>query len=102
MAKRVNKNLIVGLTALAFIVVTGAGLALVNHFRLSDPTELVARAEEFAKSKDWNQAATYYRRAYGASEDPIYLVRFADMLRSSGRDFDALAQYRDANVIDPD
>ncbi|HNO79891.1 MAG TPA: tetratricopeptide repeat protein [Phycisphaerae bacterium] len=102
MAKRVNKNLIVGLTALAFIVVTGAGLALVNHFRLSDPTELVARAEEFAKSKDWNQAATYYRRAYGASEDPIYLVRFADMLRSSGRDFDALAQYRDANVIDPE
>ncbi|GJM25337.1 MAG: hypothetical protein DHS20C16_17520 [Phycisphaerae bacterium] len=102
MAKRVNKNLIVGLTALAFVVVTGAGLALIYGGKLSDPTELVARAEEFAEAEDWAQAAIYYRRAYGASEDPIYMVRFADMLRESGNDFEALSQYRDANVIDPE
>jgi tetratricopeptide (TPR) repeat protein len=102
MAKRVNKNLIAGLTALAFVVVTGAGLALIYQGKLSDPTELVARAEEFAKAKDWGQAAIYYRRAYAASEDPIYMVRFADMLRESGNEFEALSQYRDANVIDPE
>ncbi len=102
MAKRVNKNLIVGLTALAFVVVTGAGLALVFQGKLSDPTELVARAEEFAEKEDWDQAAIYYRRAFGASEDPIYMVRFADMLRSAGKDFEALAHYRNANVMDPE
>ncbi len=102
MAKRVNKNLIAGLTALAFVVITAAGLLLVQQGKLSDPTELVARAEEFAEKEDWGQAATYYRRAYTASEDPIYMVRFADMLRSAGNDFEALSKYRDANVVDPD
>ena len=102
MAKRVNKNLIAGLTALAFVLITGAGLVLVYQRQLSDPTELVARAEEFAVEEDWPQAAIYYRRAYAASEDPIYMVRFADMLRADGNDSEALSQYRDANIIDPE
>ncbi|NOX57564.1 MAG: tetratricopeptide repeat protein [Planctomycetes bacterium] len=100
-SKKINKNLIGGLTALAFVVMTGAGIMVVNHYRLSDPTELVRRAEEFEKAKDWKSAGYYYRRAYKAAEDPTYLLRYGDMLRSMGLEFDAIKVYRDVTIMAP-
>jgi tetratricopeptide (TPR) repeat protein len=105
MAKKLNKNLVLGLAVLGFVITTAAGVAMVKFLQQTDPTEFAARADEFAESdasEDWMRAYQYYSRAFRASNDPHYLVRGADMLRKMGKEDDALRQYNTAVVLVPD
>ena len=73
MAKRLNKNLIIGLAVLGFTVTTAAGILMVKELQQKDPAEFVKRADEMESKEDWRQASQYYMRAYRAtlvSEEP--------------------------------
>ncbi len=102
MAKKLNKNLVVGLAALGFAVTTVAGVVLVKTLQQSDPTELAAKAEAYVEQEDWQRAAQFYSRAFAVSNEAIYRVRTADMLRKLERELEALQIYREAVIIEPD
>ncbi len=101
MAKRLNKNLVIGLAAVGFVLMTAAGIVMVYQLQQTDPREFVKRAEGYAKEKEWNQAKVFYMRAYSASQDPVYLVRAGDMMAADGKERDALQAYGNAVLLDP-
>lgn len=105
MAKKLNKNLVLGLAVLGFAITTAAGIALVQILQRSDPAELAAKGERYAKSEDpedWLRAYQYYNRAYNVSDDARYLIPAADMFRKLGREGDALKMLKTAVVVQPD
>jgi len=105
MAKKLNKNLVIGLAVVGFAITTAAGVAMVKFLQHSDPTEFATKADQLAKSEnseDWVRALQYYNRAYRASKnDAQYLVKSADMQRKLGREIEALQTYRSAVVVNP-
>lgn len=101
MAKKLNKNMVLALTAVGFLLTTAAGILMVYSFQEKDPADFEAKAKEFAASEDWNRAALYYRKAYNVSEDPVYLVRAGNMLYEQGEEGGALGFYQSAVNINP-
>lgn len=101
MAKKLNKNLVIGLTVAGVVVTTLAGVLMVSQVQQTDPEEIVRRAEEFSERKEYNRAATFFIRAYNASKDPIHLVRAGDMAYEQGDEMRALGAYNKAADADP-
>lgn len=101
MAKKLNKNMVLALTAVGFLLTTAAGILMVYSFQEKDPAEFEAKAKEYAASEDWDRASLYYRKAYGVSENPIYLVRAGNMLYEQGDERRALGYYQQAVNINP-
>lgn len=101
MAKKLNKNLVIALTGVGFVLTTAAGILMVYSFQEKDPAEFERKAKEYAEAKDWNRAALYYRKAYAAGEDTKYLILAGDMVYESGEEIKALSYYQNAINIDP-
>ncbi len=101
MAKRINKNVIIGLAGLGFVITTAVGIFLVTALKQDDPTEFEKRAIAFKEQKDWQRAEQFYLRAYQVSNDPIYLVHTGNMLYQRGREIKALEAYRNAVMVNP-
>lgn len=102
MAKKLNKNLVIGLAVLGFTITTIGGVVMVKVLQTTDPTEFAARADKYRESEDWPQAYQYYQRAYRTSQELKFLVSSGDMLRKMGREQDALKMYQSAVVMAPD
>ena len=102
MAKRLNKNVVMGLTAVAFLVLTVSGVLMVRQLQQGDPREHAAKAEAFAKDQEYDRAKTHFRQAFRISEDPKYLVRAGDMAQLAGKEDEALAQWAQAVTLKPD
>lgn len=101
MAKKLNKNMVIGLAVLGFAVTTAAGLLMVFQLKQTDPKEFVQRAEALAKDKKWREASTFYGQAYNASKDAQYLVLAGDMQLEDSNEREALKLYRQAVIINP-
>jgi tetratricopeptide (TPR) repeat protein len=102
MAKKLNKNLVIGLAVLGFVITTATGVVMVKFLQQADPKEFASRAEKYVEQGEWGRALQYYNRAYRSSEDPEYLVASGDMLRKLGKEMDALKTYKSAVVVAPD
>lgn len=100
MAKRVNKNLVAGLTAVAMIAMMGTSVALIYQLKTTDPAIFVEQAEEAKEQQDWIKAVKLYQQAYTVSQDPIYLVDAGRMFMELERAEDAVARWRKALEID--
>ena|GEM_PF-4808016 len=100
MAKRLNKNLVGGLTALAFVVIAAAGVFMVSSLGHVDPQHYVQKAEGFAADGDYDKAATCYWRAFRVSENPEYLVDVGNMTELSGDEIKAVEAWIQATNID--
>ncbi|MCP4592377.1 MAG: tetratricopeptide repeat protein [bacterium] len=102
MAKRLNKNLVGGLTALAFVVLTAAGVLMAMKLREVDPERFVQKAEEYAKNGEYDTAAIYFGRAFNVSEEAKHLVSVGDMYELNGDETKAVQAWMQAATMDPD
>ena len=103
MAKRLNKNVVGGLTALAFVVITAAGVFMVSALRKVDPEQHAQKAARLAGEGDYEKAAIYYGRAFQVSEpkDPKYLVQVGNMWELNGDEQKAVGNWLQAKTMDP-
>ncbi len=101
MAKKVNKNMVVGLTGVGFVLMTGAGLAMIFQLRDVDPAGFTSKAEQHRELEEWGKARLYYHKAYTVSEDEKYLVEEGQMYRSMGQDAKASQVWRAAVTQNP-
>jgi len=98
--KRLNKNLIVALTGVGFIVMTVAGVALVHSLQARDPLQFAKQAEQAAEKGDWDTARKFYIRAYATNHEPIYLVRVGECFLEVGDDQRARGSWNQAVTDD--
>lgn len=91
MAQRLNKKLVVGLTVMGMLVITGAGVLLVINLPGRDPRPAAEQAEKLAEAKDYETASKYYAKAYtramqagdtAAASD--YMVKAGEMALLAG------------------
>ncbi len=101
MAKKLNKSVVGLLTAFTFVLVTTVGVIAMYSLKQDDPQLFVERAEQALANDDYEQALNYYRRAYGVSEDPAYLVPVGDMSYALGNEQDASNAWRHAITLKP-
>lgn len=101
MAKRVNKTLIGVMTAVAFVLMTVAGVLMVHRLQQTDPRHYAERAERYAAESDWEQAKLYYFRAYSVSQDATYRVLAGQMLYEQGHEGLAVQLWMQAVAAEP-
>ena len=104
MAKRLNKNLVVALTAISFVIMTAAGIALVYLLQERNPERFVKLGDEAAAKQppDWAAARQYYGQAYEVSQDPVYLIKVGDVCLEQGEERFAMDAWRQAVMYIPD
>ncbi len=94
--KRLNKNLIVGLTAFAFVVMTSGGVLLVSGLSESNPERFAELGEEAFAKGNWDAARSFYARAYTIAKDSAYLVPIGDAYMAEGDEQRAVTTWRRA------
>lgn len=99
--KRLNKNLIMVLTAFGFLLTTAAGIAMVFFLQETNPDRFEELGREAEKNEDWAGAAQYYTRAWGISEDPRFLVLVGDTHYARGQEDWAMRFWAKAVEVDP-
>ena len=82
--KRLNKNLVVGITLVVFVIMIVLSALMLNQLQQRDPKYFVELAQAAAKNGDWQQAALFYNEAWERSSDPLHLVSLGDALLSNG------------------
>ncbi|MCH7839800.1 MAG: tetratricopeptide repeat protein, partial [Planctomycetes bacterium] len=102
MAKRVNKTLVGFLAAAGFVVMTFAGLAMIYQLRQIDPAHYEKLAQDRVQEGDFEQAKTYYWRAFDVSNDAHYLVEVGNMFYKQGDGFNAGGCWEQAITINPE
>ncbi len=98
--KRLNKNLIVALTGVGFLVMTAAGVALVYSLQETNPLQFAKQADLAAEKGDWDAARKFYIRAYNTRREPIYLVRVGECFQEVGDDQRARGSWNEAVTQD--
>ncbi len=91
MAKRLNKNIVVGLTVAGMAVTTAAGVVMVLNLPKKDPQPFVEEAKKAAAKGDYVEASKRYQQAYTRARtgsDPAaaneYLLKAGEMSLSAG------------------
>ncbi len=100
--KRLNKNMVVGLTLFGFMVMIVLSIIMLSQLRKRDPKYFVDLAEQAVEGKHWEQAALFYKEAWQRSHDAAHLVRLGDALLELGDVQQTLAAWRQALVAQPD
>lgn len=101
-AKKVNKNLVAGLTAAGVVLaVTVVGVAVINA-AAKDPQQLAAKAEMRAKAGDLRGARDYYVRAFDVHKEAHYLVKAAECSQKRGEMGDMFGLLTQASAQAPD
>ena len=100
--KRLNKNMVVGLTIFGFACMILASFLMLRNLRDVDPKHFVSLAEQYAAQSQYRDASLFYLKAWQVSQDPVYLVPHGDMLLSEGEVAGALNAWSQALVKRPD
>jgi len=100
--KRLNKNVVIGLTLFAFALMILLSVIMLLQLRKRDPQYFADLAEAAADEGHWEQAGLFYREAWRRSEDATHLVRLGDALLELGDVTNALAAWSQALVTQPD
>ncbi len=100
--KRLNKNVVVGLTLFGFLVMIVLSVVMLSQLRKRDPKYFVDLAEQSVASEHWEQAALFYREAWRRSEDAAHLVRLGDALLELGNVPQTLEAWQQALLAQPD
>ncbi|HNQ21830.1 MAG TPA: tetratricopeptide repeat protein [Phycisphaerae bacterium] len=96
MAKKLNKNLVVGLSLAAFALMIGLSLLMIMQLRHRDPEHFVDMAEKQRSGGNWEQAAVFYHRAWSLSGDAAYLVHAGQMLLNANQVPRAVGAWQEA------
>jgi len=102
MAKRLNKNLVVVLSMLAFVVVIIASYVWLRGLQPRDPQKSADLAKQSAERGEWEASVQYFLRAASISGDAMYLVQAGDVSLQAGNLDHAHSFWREAIVQQPD
>ncbi|UCG32046.1 MAG: tetratricopeptide repeat protein [Phycisphaerales bacterium] len=103
MAKRLNKNLVVGLTLTGMTVLTVVAIWMLKTLRDQDPQTYVVQAEEYAADGKHVMSLKAYLRAHRAAgrKDAKYLVWAGDQAMEAEDSDYALRLWSTAMTLDP-
>lgn len=101
MAKKLNKNMVAALTVFGFVLMTAAGVLMVNQLRRTDPVPFDKKGDAAAEAGEYKQANIYYNRAFSVSKEAKYLVKAGEMFRQMGEERKALRVWESALVTNP-
>ncbi|UCG15534.1 MAG: tetratricopeptide repeat protein [Phycisphaerales bacterium] len=103
--KRLNKNLIVGLTAVGFVIMTAAGVILVSRLEERNPQHFEDLADQAFAKGEWKGARNFYGRAYEVERDKVtaaaYLVKIGNTFLEEGDEPRATSTWNQAVTINP-
>jgi tetratricopeptide (TPR) repeat protein len=108
MAKKLNKNFVVGLSIVGFVAIIALSSLMIMSLRQDDPTYFADLAADYRKSGELKQAAQFYRRAWDigrGSKSPKaseYLAIEGDIMLELGEVRRALASWNRAITTNPD
>ncbi len=100
--KRLNKNVVIGLTLFTFACMIFASFLMLQRLRNVDPKHFVNLAEQYAEKEQYKEASMFYVKAWQVSQDPAYLIPHGDMLLNEGEVAGALNAWSQALVKKPD
>lgn len=101
-AKRLNKNLVIGLTLCGFCAMIALSVLMLQQLRRRDPQYFVDLAQRYEGEREWESAALFYWKAWERSHDVAHLVSYGDMQLNDGELGRALGSLRSALVNQPD
>lgn len=100
--KELNKNIVVALTLLAFLIMIFASVVMLRQLQSRDPKYYTDLAQEYDRHGDWQTAALFYKEAWERSNDAVHLVGQGESLLKDGAVGDALRSWRTALINQPD
>jgi tetratricopeptide (TPR) repeat protein len=103
MAKKLNRNLIGGLTAFGMIIVAAAGFVLLANLPGHDPKLYETQAKDLEAKGEFNRAGQTFMRAYNRDpqKNPQYLIDAAKCALEEGSIRDVRELISMARVKDP-
>jgi tetratricopeptide (TPR) repeat protein len=103
MAKKLNRNLVGGLTFVGMVLLAGAGFALLANLPGRDPKVYEEEARKHEEKGEYDLAAATYQRAFqrDPAHNPEYLVRAARCALEDGKVPAARDMIREARIRDP-
>lgn len=109
MAKKLNKQLVAGLTIAGMVLMTGLAVFMIIAIPKGDPGPAAEEAAQAAEAGDYERALKSYQRAYQRSrqdgqdtpESHDYLVKVGEMALATGDARKALAAWRKVTLNDP-
>ena len=99
--KRLNKNVVVGLTLFGFVLMIVLSIIMLSQLRKRDPAYFIVLAEQAVASDHWDQAAIFYKEAWRRSGDAKHLVKIGEALLEYGDVPNALLAWKQALVSQP-
>ncbi len=99
--KRLNKNVVVGLTLFGFFCAIVVSVLMLRQLQKSDPEHFVSLAQRYIEQEQWQQGAVFYLKAWEVSQDPQYLVTYGDMLLNAGEVGAALSAWEETLIRRP-
>lgn len=102
MAKKLNKNMVIGLSLLCFVAMIGLSVVMIWMLQKRDPRHYADRAEEYRRRAEWDQARVFYNKAWLISSDVQYLIKRGEMFLNLGVAPKALASWQEAISADPE
>lgn len=100
--KRLNKNVVVGLTLFGFVGMIVLSVIMLSQLRKRDPKYFIDLAEQAVSREHWDQAVLFYREAWRRSEDALHVVRLGEALLELGDVPQALMAWQQALLSQPD
>ena len=104
--KRLNKNVVVGLTLAGFVGMILVAVVLLRLQQSRGPKFFVATAEQAVANEDWGKAALFYRKAFQQSKEDGggagYLVEGGKAKLAMGEVREALGFWQEALRNQPD
>lgn len=100
--RRLNKNLVVGLTLAAFAAMVVLSVIMLQQLQQRDPRHMIEVAKRYEREEAWKTAALFYQKAWERSGDPLHLVGRGDMLLNEGEVAGARISWQQAMVSQPD
>ncbi len=99
--KRLNKNVVIGLTLFTFVVMIALSIIMLNQLRKRDPAYFVVLAEQAVAGDHWDQAAIFYKQAWKRSGRAAHMVKIGEALLEFGDVPNALLAWHQALVSEP-
>ena len=99
--KRLNKNVVVGLTLFTFVVMIVLSIIMLSQLRKRDPAYFVVLAERAVAGEHWDQAAIFYKEAWRRSGRAAHVVKIGEALLEFGDVPNALLAWQQALVSEP-
>ena len=102
MARKLNKNVVIGLSLFSFAAMIALSAAMIWMLQKRDPQHYAQRAEGYRLKSEWEQARVFYNKAWLLSNDVQYLVKTGEMFLNQGVPHKALGAWQEAISADPE